>query len=255
MIKQCSVVVFVVFSFGVMAHPVVETESQPLTTNSTQVVPSAEVAVSEAESWGLTSTEWDRHLQLKRGIRGSLSDSRISPIEVLGIHARSDDERARYAKMWATMMLEDAGRVLRFQRAYDEAIAELTESLPLIDPVRLQVAYEEPESPLKVDDRILFFASLDCAACEIVYDRIQPLIEEVAGIDIYFVEANGKDHARIREWASKREIEASEVRSRRISINLDNGLLKELRPHAQDVPHVLLRRGEQVLRFPTSSIP
>ena len=255
MIKLYSVVVFVVFSFGVLAHPVVETESQPLTTNSTQFVPNPEVAVSEAQTWGLTSTEWDRHLQLKQGIRGSLSDSRISPIEVLGIHARSDHERDRYAKMWSTMMLEDADRILKFQRAYDKAIAELTQTLPLIDPTRLQAAYEEPESPLKVDDRILFFASLDCAACEIVFDRIQPLIEEVAGIDIYFVEANGKDHAHIREWASKREIEPSEVRSQRVSINLDNGLLKELRPQARDVPFLLLRRGEQVLRFPTSSIP
>ena len=50
--------------------------------------------------WELSETEWRRYKLLMQGIRGSISPSTISPIEVLGIHARDQDERRRYAEMW-----------------------------------------------------------------------------------------------------------------------------------------------------------
>jgi hypothetical protein len=37
-------------------------------------------------------------------LRGSISPSSLSPIEVLGIHARNGEERRRYADQWAMMM-------------------------------------------------------------------------------------------------------------------------------------------------------
>ena len=65
--------------------------------------------------------EWQRYRQLMQGIRGSISPETISPIEVLGIHARDEAERQRYADAWASAMHEDVDRILAFQRAYDEA--------------------------------------------------------------------------------------------------------------------------------------
>ena len=76
---------------------------------------------TRAEVWGLSATEWGRYRSLMEGIRGSISPGTISPIEVLGIHARDDAERRRYAEQWAVMMREDAERILAFQRAYDQA--------------------------------------------------------------------------------------------------------------------------------------
>ena len=74
-----------------------------------------------AEQWGLDLTEWQRYKFLMQGIRGSVSPATLSPIEVLGIHARNSDERRRYAEQWAVMMRDDAERILAFQRAYDDA--------------------------------------------------------------------------------------------------------------------------------------
>ena len=71
------------------------------------------------------------------GIRGSISPSTISPIEVLGIHAEDAVERDRYAETWARMMREDVARILAFQHAYDEAGRRLFPGEQLIDPNRL----------------------------------------------------------------------------------------------------------------------
>jgi integrating conjugative element protein (TIGR03759 family) len=71
------------------------------------------------------------------GIRGSVSAAIISPIEVLGIHARDDAERRDYAERWAVLMREDVDRILAFQRAYDEAGRFLFPGERLIDLIRL----------------------------------------------------------------------------------------------------------------------
>ncbi|MDZ7753293.1 MAG: hypothetical protein U5S82_16990 [Gammaproteobacteria bacterium] len=60
---------------------------------------------ARAGIWGLSLDEWQRYRTLMEGIRGSISPGTISPIEVLGIHARDEAERRRYAEQWAVMMV------------------------------------------------------------------------------------------------------------------------------------------------------
>ena len=90
--------------------------------------------VFRADEWGLDVSEWQRYQSLLQGIRGSVSPATLSPLEVLGIHARSADERHRYAEQWAVMMRDDAERILAFQRAYDDAQRRLFPNGLLIDP-------------------------------------------------------------------------------------------------------------------------
>jgi len=55
--------------------------------------------IARAQAWGISETEWRRYASLMQGIRGSLSPEIISPLEVLGIHARDEAERRRYAEL------------------------------------------------------------------------------------------------------------------------------------------------------------
>ena len=54
----------------------------------------------EARLWGLDLTEIQRARQLMAGPRGAFSVANISPVEVLGIHARTPAERDRYAELF-----------------------------------------------------------------------------------------------------------------------------------------------------------
>lgn len=79
----------------------------------------------QARMWGLDLDEIKRAEQLMAGPRGAFSVANISPIEVLGIHARTEAERQKYAELMARATYEDVQRVLAFQAAYDAAMRRL----------------------------------------------------------------------------------------------------------------------------------
>ena len=59
-------------------------ESVKIDSTSTRAIETA-----RAEQWGLSHEDWQRYRSLMQGVRGSISPSTLSPIEVLGIHARN----------------------------------------------------------------------------------------------------------------------------------------------------------------------
>ena len=200
---------------------------------------------ARARTWNLSESEWQRYRQLMQGIRGSISPETISPIEVLGIHARDAAERQRYAKRWAQTMHEDAERILAFQYAYDEAIRRLYPNEPLIDRSRLPEPSQKTGS-LEPGDRVLFFTRAECPACDALFGRLIQKIDTIAGIDVYLMgEGNAKDQA-VREWARQQGIEPEWVHTRRVTLNHDAGALEQLTRGKGEVPYLMRRRGEAV---------
>jgi len=161
--------------------------------------------IDHARVWGLSETEWRRYQSLMQGIRGSVSPATISPIEVLGIHARDEVERRRYAELWAQAMWEDAERILTFQRAYVEAGRKLYPGVQLIDPSRLP-RNDDQAAGLQREDRVLFFTRPDCAPCDALLARLLARIEQIAGVDIYLAGINPGDDQTVRDWAAKHGI-------------------------------------------------
>jgi len=167
-----------------------------------------------ARLWDLSEAEWQRYKQLMQGIRGSISPSTISPIEVLGIHARDETERQRYAEVWARAMREDVDRILAFQRAYDVAGKRLYPNELLIDIDRLPRKTEET-SAFQSTDRLLIFVRPKCPVCDVLMNKLLKRINEVSGIDIYLTDIAPGDDAAVRDWASTHRIDTKWVRSRR----------------------------------------
>ena len=89
--------------------------------------------VLEAGYWGITVEELHRARILMRGPRGAFSDPRISPVEVLGVHARSEAERTRYGELFARLLHDDAERVLAWQRVGAEAMRRLYPNDKVVD--------------------------------------------------------------------------------------------------------------------------
>lgn len=71
---------------------------------SKQASTETEAVQFDRNQWQLRENEWQRYLFLMQGIRGSISPKSLSPLEVLGIHAETDQERKQYAKRWAKLM-------------------------------------------------------------------------------------------------------------------------------------------------------
>ena len=216
--------------------------------SSTEATTLSTAERARSHHWNLSETEWSRYQALMQGIRGSISPSTISPIEVLGIHARDEAERQRYAETWARAMHEDAERILAFQHAYDLAAKRLYSNEPLIDSSRLP-AKTEDIIPFQSGDRVLFFTRPECPACDMVMNRLLKHIDAVNGIDIYLMDVAPGDDAAVRVWASSHQIEPDWVRSRRITLNHDGGSLDKLTQGQGEVPSVFRRRGEDLAKL------
>jgi len=201
--------------------------------------------MTRAQVWGLSQTEWTRYQSLMQGIRGSLSPATISPVEVLGIHARDASERRRYAELWAQAMWEDAERVLAFQRAYVEAGRRLYPGVPLIDPSRLPD--KDPETTdLEPQDRVLFFTRPDCEVCDALLARLLTRLEQLAGVDIYLAGIDPGDDQAVRDWAAQHDVDPEWVRSRKVTLNFEAGALAGLTEGRGEIPTLMRRRGEDL---------
>ncbi len=212
--------------------PAVATRTLPLQEDESEM--------AAAKVWGLDSGEWQRYRTLMQGMRASISPATISPIEVLGIHARDPAERRRYAERWARAMHEDVERILAFERAYQAAYRRLYPNAVLIDRKRL--AALDPPAPLKAGDRVLFFTRTDCPPCDALLSRVLKHQHRVAGIDIYIAGLEPGDDAGVRTWARERGIDPGEVHARRITLNHAGARLEELTDGQGTTPYLLRER-------------
>jgi integrating conjugative element protein (TIGR03759 family) len=252
-----AVVIAVLVLYTTSALAAEPTDSQ---STRTEMIPSAiersDLTASErarAEVWRLSATEWRRYRSLMEGIRGSISPATISPIEVLGIHARDDAERRRYAEQWAIMMREDAERILAFQRAYDQAGRLLYPGESLIDVARLPDRSID-EQALRQADRVLLFARPDCAACDALLTRLLARLDRMAGVDVYLTGIATNDEGAIRDWATARGIRPEWVKTRRVTLNFEAGALRQLAPRHSELPVLMRRRGESVTPLPGTAL-
>ena len=231
-----------VYATNLASTPMTETGKR---TSMTEGSVLSESERTHARTWNLSEVEWQRYRQLMQGIRGSISPETISPIEVLGIHARDQAERQRYAERWAQTMHEDAERILAFQHAYDAAIRRLYPNEPLIDPDRLPEPSEKIGS-LEPGDRVLFFTRAQCPVCDALFGRLIQEVDAIAGIDVYLMGAGSGNDEAVRDWAKSHAIKPEWVRSRRVTLNHDAGALEQLTRGEGQVPSLMRRRGEVV---------
>ncbi len=197
--------------------------------------------------WKLSQDEWTRYQKLMKGIRGSISPENLSPIEVLGVHARSEQERKKYARQWAKMRQDDAERILAFQRAYDAAWKELDPNGRIIDIARLKTPPEQ--KAIDREDRVLLFLRLrKCDECQILLTRVRrAAFEAKAQLDIYFIDTKeNKDDSAILAWAKRQHFDRERLKQRAVTFNHDTGTLIRIGGIGSTVPAVFRIRNERM---------
>jgi len=167
-----------------------------------------------AREWGLRPEEWTRYRQLMQGPLGIYSPN-LDPLTALGIEARSDEERNRYAELQVQAESRRVGKTLVYQRAYDAAWQRL---FPGQQRVNLPGA-QAPGSGNKGSGRLAVFVKADCPPCE---QRVRQLQAAGTAFDLYMV-GSRQDDARIRQWATQAGIDPARVRGRTITLNHDAG--------------------------------
>ena len=208
--------------------------SQPATVQHSQLHDSTVAnADTLAREWGLKTDEYARYQTLMQGPLGVYSPG-LDPLTVLGIEAKTDEERRRYAELQVEAEGRRIAKLLAYQQAYDEAWKRLHPALlpvaltgnqPTMSPVVAQ-----PES-----GRLTVFVKAACPPC---VQKVKTLQRQGARFDVYMIDSQ-QDDGRIRQWAAQAGIDPARVRSRSITLNHDNGQWQKLGKAVTALPVVL----------------
>lgn len=202
--------------------------AQGTDTRSSSAVPSHERPTAiehsdeqHARDWGLRAAEWVRYQELMRGPLGVYSPH-LDPLTALGIEARSDEERRRYAELQVQAEAARVEKLLAYQRAYDDAWQRLN---PSLQRVMLPGAGTASTPGMSTPSaRAAVFVKDDCPACDALVQRLQANGGE---FDLYMVGSRADD-ARIRAWARRVGIDPARVQARTITLNHDAGRWRSL---------------------------
>ncbi|MCE4281886.1 TIGR03759 family integrating conjugative element protein [Xanthomonas hortorum] len=166
-----------------------------------------------ARDWGLQPQDWARYRELMEGPLGIYSPN-LDPLSALGIEARTDEERRRYAELQVQVEARRVEKLLVYQRAYDEAWQRLNPGMQ-----RVNLPDDKPGAAVRSSGRMAVFIKDGCAACGQLVQRLQTSGTE---FDLYMV-GSRQDDARIRDWAKRAQIDPARVRSGSITLNHDGG--------------------------------
>ncbi|MDC9612929.1 TIGR03759 family integrating conjugative element protein [Xenorhabdus khoisanae] len=166
-----------------------------------------------AKEWGLGTDEYTRYQELMKGPRGIQSPG-LDPITTLGIEAKNDAERRRYAEQWVKTEFARTEKELVFQREVAAAWKRLyLEILPVNLGNAAGIVHD-------TQGRLALFVRIDdCVQCDA---RLTAILTENRSVDIYVVDSNGDDN-RIREWAKDKKISIERVRTKQVTLNHDEG--------------------------------
>ncbi len=196
------------------------------------------------KQWHIDAKEYDRYQTLMNGPRGALSVANISPLEVLGIHARSPEERRAYADRLVRLMYEDTERVLAFEYEVQAAWKRLGQ--PMFDPAKLPAAKGVNLATDTKNRRLALFVSTD-AVCLDCLNRTRALARrtDIAGLDIYVTNTNDADA--IRAFARKAGIAPKDVKAKRITLNQGATLFALYGGNTDTLPQTFVRDGKQLV--------
>lgn len=196
-------------------------------------------------AWGLTESETTRYEALMRGPRSAFSVANISPLEVLGIHAKTPAERRAYADRLVRLLYEDTERVLAFERETQAAWKRL--GRPLFDPARMPVRTTQHvvgKGQLWGKRLAVFVTLKDCPRCAASTRELARMTHAdspLIGLDVYVVDS--QDTEAIRRFARSAGIQAEAVSSRRITLNQGGTLFSQYLGDDRDLPKVFVREG------------
>ena len=167
-----------------------------------------------ASDWGLQPQEWTRYRELMDGPLGIYSPN-LDPLSALGIEARTEEERRRYAELQVQVEARRVEKLLAYQRAYDEAWRRLNPGMQ-----RVNLPDDKPVAgATRGSGRTAVFVKDGCVVCGQLIQRLQ---SSGAEFDLYMVGSRQED-GRIRDWAKRAQIDSARVRSGSITLNHDAG--------------------------------
>ena len=204
----------------------------------------------QSKVWNISSEDWVRYEQIMQS-KGKFLWKELDPITVLGLNARSDSERKRYAEKLAKLEFDNAQKVILLDRAYNKAFHELYGKLPVVDPSKLNIGRAKasllsvPKASVKGEfgDRYIAFVNTQCSACNSMLKQVLNSLQLGVSVDIHF---KNDSRQAITQWATKQGISPESVEVGTITLNPDSALIEQFGQPAEPSLYYFNKASNQV---------
>ena len=202
---------------------------------------------NQATAWGLSDGQEQRYVALMQNQSGYFFKS-MTPVQVLGANARSNQERIKYADQDAKQQFQYLAKYLSYNAQYQKSADALKKklNLPVVLPFNTAQysPYHYKAVALKADDKLMLFVKPSSEVSPIMVVLMNELKSiKATQLNVYFV---GKvDHQQVNRWANHQNIPQKMVSTGRITLNEDHGKFAGLESKKHELPAlVLLRDGK-----------
>ncbi len=202
-----------------------------------------EEQLHEASVWELTVDEEKRYVQLMQNRSGLYYKGlRQTPIDILGINARDENERNHFAELAASQEAQKVAKNIAWNNAFYKAYNQLFKDVPVVgdfDPSPYAPNNYMPIS-LKTNDNLYWFIKPTHA----VKTVLLPLIEAIQAtpntkLHLMLIGANDLE---IQQWANLNQIPHDLVLQGQITINHGELSFDALKDNKKSTPLLLLAR-------------
>ncbi|RUQ85142.1 TIGR03759 family integrating conjugative element protein [Legionella septentrionalis] len=199
--------------------------------------------LNQAKVWGLTAEEEKRYLQLLQSRSGVYyKNLRLTPVDILGLNARTDSERKHLAEIAAIHEAQKVAQNIAWNNAFYQAYNQIFQDVPVVgnfDPFPYSPYAHQPLS-LKEGDNLYFFIRENDAVRTILLQIIDAITtSQNTKLQLLFVEM---DNEAIQLWANRNQIPKSLVSNHQIILASGTQQFDALKLDGKKTPLLLLAR-------------
>ncbi|WP_115704631.1 TIGR03759 family integrating conjugative element protein [Legionella sainthelensi] len=199
----------------------------------------------EAKSWGLSEIEEKRYLQLMQSRSGIYyKDLHMTPVDILGLNARNDTERAHFAEVAAKQEAQKVAQNIAWNNAFYKAYNQLFQDIPVVgnfDPSPYS-PYAHHPIQLKEGETLYFFIRPDDSVTTILLLLIDAINRTPnTRLNLLFLDMN--DSA-IQLWANRHQLPINLVTNQQITLNPGSQQYEGLNLSKKQTPLLLLTNGK-----------
>lgn len=214
------------------------------TDQDTYTVQLSAAQIHEAKVWGLTPDEEKRYVLLIQNKSAIYYEGlRQTPLDILGINARTEEERNHFAELSAAFEAQKVSKNLAWNHAFYLAYNKSFKDVPIVGKTDLSRYSPQQYKPigLEPDDNLyLFLKPTD--AVKITLLSLSEALKSTSNTHLHIMLLGTTDLG-IQAWASQHQIPKEMVASNQISLNHGELSFNVLHGVDKKTPLLLLARN------------
>ena len=170
----------------------------------------------QAEKWGLTKEDYQQYQKEMANTPSGHWWKNLDPSQVLGMNAKTEEERMKFAKIDVQLDYQRASKEIDFQHAYSQAFAEL---YPNAKPININTSKSAKLNTVQSNDKFYLFTPMSDSEGAMLVEKMITLMHGKSDISLNVFFVGQYSLKGIQQWANSNNIPKRMKSGNRITLN------------------------------------